>query len=61
MYDVSCGKGRRGCCIIVPPTDSTPGGLMVVVSGPSSGGSSDWQMVFIPNSAVTGEHSQAIR
>ena len=61
MYDVSCGKGRRGCCIVVPPTDSTPGGLMVFVSGSSSGGSPDWQMVFIPNSATASEHSQAVR
>jgi hypothetical protein len=61
MYDVSCGKGRRGCCIVVPATDSTPGGLLVAIYRPSVGGSPDWEMVFIPNSAVTGEHSQAVR
>lgn len=46
-YDVSCGKGRRGCCVIMPDNDKLPNGLFVLVPEPSSGGSSGWKVVFI--------------
>ena len=53
-YDVSCGKGRRGCCIIIPNSDSGPVSHVVFVSGPSVGGSSGGQMVFIINPETSG-------
>ena len=48
-YDVSCGKGRRGCCIIIPDSDSGHVGHVVFVSGPSTGGSPGGQVVLIIN------------
>ena len=54
-YDVSCGKGRRGCCLIKPNNDSIPDGLFVLVSEPSDRGPSGWKVVFIPAPNSTGE------
>lgn len=61
MYDVSCGKGRRGCCIIMPDNDNLPGGLFVLVSESSPGRSSDWKIVFIVAPKPTGDDSETTR
>lgn len=52
-YDVSCGKGRRGCCIIIPDTDSGSVGHVVFVYGPPSGGSSTGQTILVINPKTT--------
>ena len=61
MYDVSCGKGRRGCCIIIPDTDSGSVGNVVLVYGPLPGGSSGWQAVFIVNPEASDRDSKTNR
>ncbi len=60
-YDVSCGKGRRGCCIIIPDSDSGIVGNVVFVYGPSTGGSPGGQMVLIVNPKATGGDSKTDR
>ena len=57
-YDVSCGKGRRGCCLIKPDIDGLPDGLFVLVPESSPGRSSDWKIVFIMAPKPTGESGQ---
>lgn len=54
-YDVSCGKGRRGCCIIIPDTDSGDVRYVVLVSGPSVGGSPSGQTILVINPEITGK------
>ena len=61
MYDVSCGKGRRGCCIIIPDTGVGPVGNVVFVYGPLPGGSSGWQAIFIPHPEVADRDSETDR
>ncbi len=54
-YDLSCGKGRRGCCIIIPDTDSGDVRYVVLVSGPSVGGSPSGQTILVINPEITGK------
>ena len=61
MYDVSCGKGRRGCCIIIPDTGVGNVGNVVFVYGPLPGGSSGWQAVLVPNPETTDRDSKTDR
>lgn len=60
-YDVSCGKGRRGCCIIQPDNDKLPDGVFVLVPEPSTGGSPGWKVVFIMAPKPTGESGETVR
>ena len=51
-YDVSCGKGRRGCCIIIPDTDSGSVGHVVFVYGSPDGGPSGGQTILVINPEI---------
>jgi hypothetical protein len=54
-YDVSCGKGRRGCCIIIPDSDSGHVGHVIILSGPSVGGSPSGQTILVINPEIAGK------
>jgi len=61
MYDISCGKGRRGCCIIIPDTDSNDVRYVVLVSGPSVGGSPSGQTILVINPEIAGKSCKTDR
>jgi hypothetical protein len=69
-FDASCGGKRRGCCLIELPHDSEPTEvvahqrtqrILLAFSGLSSGGSSTWAVVSLPDSEAADTLGEATR
>lgn len=59
-YQLSCGKGRRGCCIIVPSDDCDDKRNVVLFLELSDGRPSGWAMVSLPIAETPGELGETI-